>query len=175
MVVTAAILAGGRSRRMGRDKAFIPIAGTPLVERIAAVLRETGLQNVYTVGRQPELQRLRIPTITESSENHHHPLFGVATTLEQLPDAVVLFVPCDVVNLTAAHLRPLLEHGSPCTATCNGHVHPLLCVLPKDMAATARHLARSEKSAHRLVEHLPSVELPSPVLIDANRPEQVPR
>jgi molybdopterin-guanine dinucleotide biosynthesis protein A len=31
--VAAAVLAGGQSRRMGRDKAFLPIGGRPLIER----------------------------------------------------------------------------------------------------------------------------------------------
>jgi molybdopterin-guanine dinucleotide biosynthesis protein A len=146
-----------------------------MVERIAGVLRETGLQNIYTVGRQPELKRLRIPALSESLKVHHHPLYGIATTLEELPDPLVLFVPCDLVNLTTDHIRPLLAYGSACTAASNGHIHPLLCVLGKSMAPTARQLASEQKPAYNLIEHLPSVELPEPVLIDANRPEQVPR
>ena len=174
MVLTAAILAGGLSRRMGRDKAFIPVKGISLVERTVGVLLEAGLEQIYTVGRQPELKDLWMPTLSESTEAHH-PLFGISTVLNRLPDALVLFVPCDLVNLTAEHIRALLEYGSPCTASCAGLTHPLFCVLHKSMASTAQNLAETEKAARCLIDRLPSVELPNPVLVDANRPEQVPR
>jgi molybdopterin-guanine dinucleotide biosynthesis protein A len=38
MHVTAAVLAGGQSRRMGRDKAFLPFGGRPLIERTLETL-----------------------------------------------------------------------------------------------------------------------------------------
>lgn len=34
MKVSVAVLAGGQSRRMGRDKAFLPIGGRPAVQRV---------------------------------------------------------------------------------------------------------------------------------------------
>lgn len=37
-VVAAAVLAGGQSRRMGRDKAFLPVGGRPLIERTLGTL-----------------------------------------------------------------------------------------------------------------------------------------
>lgn len=36
--VAAAVLAGGQSRRMGRDKAFLPVGGRPLIERTLETL-----------------------------------------------------------------------------------------------------------------------------------------
>lgn len=36
--LTAAVLAGGQSRRMGRDKAFLPFGGRPLIERTLETL-----------------------------------------------------------------------------------------------------------------------------------------
>ncbi len=39
--ITGVILVGGKSRRMGRDKAFLEVAGNPLFERVLAVFRES--------------------------------------------------------------------------------------------------------------------------------------
>ena len=37
---SAAILAGGRSRRMGRDKSMLEIGGIPVIRRIADTMGE---------------------------------------------------------------------------------------------------------------------------------------
>src|SRR2546425_10504819 len=39
---TGLVFAGGRSERMGRDKALVPLAGRTLLERAVATLREAG-------------------------------------------------------------------------------------------------------------------------------------
>jgi molybdopterin-guanine dinucleotide biosynthesis protein A len=49
--MTGVILAGGRSLRMGRDKATIPLAGEPLWQRQAATLRGAGAAHVNLVLR----------------------------------------------------------------------------------------------------------------------------
>ena len=174
MVLTAAILAGGQSRRMGTDKAFVCIDGTPLVVRTAATIRASGVPQVYTVGRQPDLVALSLPTITEVNQGRH-PLFGIAAALDALQDELVLFLPCDLVNLTPQHIQTLTVQQGPCVASCNGVTHPLFCILPKTLATTALDLASAGKAAHCLIDGLPTVELPNPILVDANLPEQLPR
>ena len=45
-----AVLAGGSSRRMGRDKAFLKVDGTPLVSSVAGVLDAVVDAGVVVVG-----------------------------------------------------------------------------------------------------------------------------
>ncbi|MCX6542133.1 MAG: molybdenum cofactor guanylyltransferase, partial [Actinobacteria bacterium] len=45
-----AVLTGGASRRMGRDKALIQIEGVRMVDRVAAALAAAGCSNVVAVG-----------------------------------------------------------------------------------------------------------------------------
>lgn len=51
--ITGVILIGGKSRRMGRDKAFLQIAGKPLFERVLEVFRES-FDRVVLVGDRAE-------------------------------------------------------------------------------------------------------------------------
>lgn len=53
MQVTGVVLAGGKSSRMGEDKAFLLVDGRPLIERVAAALREV-FSEVMIVGN-PEV------------------------------------------------------------------------------------------------------------------------
>jgi molybdopterin-guanine dinucleotide biosynthesis protein A len=175
MVDDGAVLAGGRSTRMGREKALIPIDGVPLALRTATILKRCGISTISLVGRQRSLQQLGLPIVSEPAVEHHHPLYGVAAILQKCAGPLVLVVPCDVVNLTEAHVQALLATGGPCVASSAGVTHPLMAILPVELAAQARTLADEGKSAHTLVQGLPVVELPEPTLNDANSPEQLPR
>ena len=47
---SGAVLTGGESRRMGRDKALVTVNGQALAVRVANVLAEAGATEVFCVG-----------------------------------------------------------------------------------------------------------------------------
>src|ERR1041384_571654 len=51
MNFSAVILAGGASRRMGRDKAWVEVAGESLLSRAVATVRRAGASEVLISGR----------------------------------------------------------------------------------------------------------------------------
>ncbi|MHB8732463.1 MAG: molybdenum cofactor guanylyltransferase [bacterium] len=78
--VIGAILAGGESRRMGRDKAFLPFGGTTLVERVAARLREAGA-DVLVVTNDPEpYEALGLRTVPDALPERRS-LVGIYTAV----------------------------------------------------------------------------------------------
>lgn len=84
--IAAAILAGGASRRMGRDKATITFDGATMLETIVRVCRTCGL-DVLVVGLDAGLRH-------DSSSMHER-----STTEHEIGDAVersVVFVPDEV-------------------------------------------------------------------------------
>ena len=52
MTVTGAIFCGGKSSRMGRDKASLELSGKPMVHWAAAAMGSAGIDRIYTVGGQ---------------------------------------------------------------------------------------------------------------------------
>ena len=54
MNVTGAVLCGGASRRMGRDKALIAVDGVLMAERVAQALTVGGCGEVVFVGGNAE-------------------------------------------------------------------------------------------------------------------------
>jgi molybdenum cofactor guanylyltransferase len=100
-----AILAGGRSRRMGRDKADLPVGTETLLQRTVRVASETGAPTIV-VGRtagpeDPEVEH------RPDSPAGIGPLGGILSALERF--AVVLVVPCDLPRLEKDALCWLLE------------------------------------------------------------------
>ena len=54
--VAAVILVGGKSSRMGQDKALLPYKGKRLVDVVADTIRAAGISRVYVSGKIAEYQ-----------------------------------------------------------------------------------------------------------------------
>ncbi|AFY42300.1 molybdenum cofactor guanylyltransferase [Nostoc sp. PCC 7107] len=105
--LTAIVLAGGQSSRMGQDKALLTIQGVPLLQRvchIAAACADT----VYIVTPWPErYQHLPLPRcqfILEAPLNQGA-LVGFAQGLAQVQTDWVLLLACDLPNLQVEVLQ----------------------------------------------------------------------
>ncbi|MEO6871364.1 MAG: molybdenum cofactor guanylyltransferase [Chthoniobacterales bacterium] len=104
MRFSAVLLAGGKSTRMGRDKALLEIDGEPLWRRQLETLRTLNPEQLMISGPV----RNGCETIADEFENAG-PLAGVAAALRSCiaPRLVVLAV--DLPQMTPEFLRSLLE------------------------------------------------------------------
>ncbi|AFZ58361.1 molybdenum cofactor guanylyltransferase [Anabaena cylindrica FACHB-243] len=96
------ILAGGKSSRMGEDKALIPIQRIALLERVYKVAKSC-TDTIYIVTPWPErYQSLHLPEckfIPEISTETQGPLVGFVQGLEKVKTEWVLLLACDLPNL----------------------------------------------------------------------------
>lgn len=108
--LAGAILTGGASSRMGRDKAFVEVDGVPMAARMVATLRAATCEPVVFVGGDERLQRLGAAVVADSTPGAG-PLGGVLTALDTMRDrsALVVVVSCDLPFLGAEHLAPLVR------------------------------------------------------------------
>lgn len=111
-IALAAILAGGRGRRMGGDKVLIPLDGKPLLERVWASLAEVA-ETVVVVGGEPRLDAYGVRTIPDLYPGADS-LGGLATGLTYVretlgPDAWMLGVACDMPFLEPRLLARLAQ------------------------------------------------------------------
>jgi molybdopterin-guanine dinucleotide biosynthesis protein A len=90
------VLAGGRSRRMGRDKARLPVGTTILVERIIGRLAPAVDQVIVAGGSFPDLDGVRLVADDEPGAG---PLTGIAAGLRALPGEVGWVVACDLPDV----------------------------------------------------------------------------
>jgi molybdenum cofactor guanylyltransferase len=114
------VLAGGRSSRMGRDKALLQWHGRPLIEHLIAVLQAAGVSEVKVSGERPEYRGVADPLPQIG------PIGGVAGIANTCGDSELLILPVDMPRLQAALLQRLrdAEPGAG-SVRFTGHVLPM--------------------------------------------------
>lgn len=96
-----AILAGGASSRMGRDKALIEIDGTPMVRIAATALADAGAARVFVVGGDaPAIEAAGLAWVADDYPGEG-PLGGVITALRAATAPVVVVLATDHVAAAA--------------------------------------------------------------------------
>lgn len=116
------VLVGGRSTRMGADKALLPYRAGTLVDHVAAEVRAAA-GCVTLVGDPNRYRHLGYPVINDRLPGNG-PLGGIVAALAASPADWALIVACDMPGVTAALLTGLLD------AAINATGNPD-CVVPE--------------------------------------------
>lgn len=97
MTFTGAVLCGGRSRRMGTDKALLPVDGVPMARRVADAVLAAGAAEVLAIGGDASgLGALGLRVVPDDMPGAG-PLPATTTALRAAGQPVVLVVSCDLV------------------------------------------------------------------------------
>jgi molybdenum cofactor guanylyltransferase len=158
------VLTGGRSSRMGRDKALLPIDGSVLVERTAEVVRAAA-GSVTLIGAPGRYSHLGLPVLPDLVPDGG-PLCGLHTALKITRADWNLVVACDMPGLTVAFLGDLLAAAQQLGCAClapqtDSGLHPL-CAVYHRRSADAVEFAIQRKSfkMHDLLKSLGAVSWP---------------
>lgn len=132
----AIVLAGGRSERMGQDKALLRRNGLTFLETVVATLRPLAREIVVVADRVDKYDLPDCRMIGDAYPNTG-PLGGILTGLIALGAGTHLVVACDMPALQPAVLRLLLDSAAPewdvVVPEIDGRMEPLCAVY----AATA--------------------------------------
>ena len=139
--VVGCVLAGGLSRRMGVEKAFIPIGGEPLIQHVMSRLdRQVGQTILNANGDAFRFNSIFQRIVPDSIVGAIGPLAGVLTGLEWARDNVPYanwvmtvacdspFIPRDVVKKLGAAIEA--EGADMACATSGGRKHPVCALWP---------------------------------------------
>ena len=110
--IAAIILAGGKSSRMGQDKALIKLGTRPLLEQICTLAQECATQ-VYVVTPRMEKYRDILPhncQLIPEATRHEGPLRGFALGLQYVKQEWVLLLACDLPLLTASVVQQWCQY-----------------------------------------------------------------
>lgn len=123
---TGVVLAGGRSSRMGRDKAQLPWRGQTLLAHACATLQAAGAHRVVVSGDYPGFD-----CVCDEAQGLG-PLGGVASVVAAVPDGTLVLLPVDMPLLSPALLRDLAaDERAACVVYRD-------CILPMRLRVDAR-------------------------------------
>ncbi len=138
--VTAFILAGGKSSRMGADKAFLDFDGRTLLERTLELARSV-TDAVRIVGGREKFAPFA--PVVEDVFSGHGPLGGIHAALRSSNSDLNLMIAVDAPFVSRALLQYLIleaHHAPEATAVvpcCNGHRQPLCAIYRREFAEVA--------------------------------------
>ena len=105
MKLSVAIIAGGKSVRMGRDKAFVKLAGKPLIQHVIERSQNLGQTETILIANQPERYRhLDLPVFSDVCPNKGS-LGGIYTALTHAQNPHTLVIACDMPFIKSELLR----------------------------------------------------------------------
>src|SRR5579863_5196781 len=107
MQASGFVLAGGASKRMGRDKAMLPYRGTTLVQHVAQTVREAA-GSVTLIGDPARLAQLGLPVFPDELPGCG-PVSGIYTAVRLSETDWNLVVACDMPAVSPDNLCQLLR------------------------------------------------------------------
>lgn len=155
--VTGVVLAGGKSSRMGTDKAFVRVAERTLIERTTAVVRCCFVQNVIIANHPEMFSSLGLPVFKDDVPDLG-PLGGIATALRRVETEAIFVVACDMPFLNPELIREMakaLGDFDAVAARIDGRFEPLHAVYRRrSLPGIESRIATRDYSVVRLLESL---------------------
>jgi molybdenum cofactor guanylyltransferase len=110
------VLVGGKSSRMGQDKAGLPLHGKTMAEHVAAAVAEAA-GSTTLIGPPDRYSSLGFPVIADARPGLG-PLGGIHTALTATPAAWNLIAACDLPAISPAFLKELMSEAEASGADC---------------------------------------------------------
>jgi molybdopterin-guanine dinucleotide biosynthesis protein A len=158
MNMSAVLLAGGESRRMGRDKATLLFRGRPLWQIQLDLLRKLQPEKIFVSARtDPVWRPADVPFVPDEPPSRG-PLSGLSATLPQIHTDHLLVLAIDMPFMTPEYLRVLRDQASACQGVVpmiGDRAEPLAAIYVKDAHVhLGAALSEKEFSLQSLVRRL---------------------
>ncbi len=157
MEISAYILAGGKSRRFGSDKAQHLVDGDTMLERIYRAIAEAGFNVIYIIGRS-EFPGLDPKSCIPDRVGDKGPLGGIYTVLSHATSDRVFVISCDLPFVSSELIQAFVERGNMhkhVIVSVEGRLQPLFGIFHKDGSRKLEELIElNELKVMRFIESL---------------------
>lgn len=136
MKIAGAILAGGNAKRLnGIAKGNIKIYNKTIIENLIEAFDFAGISDIVISSNNQDLYKQYHKPVISDCKKNIGPLAGIEATLAHFKKYnAVIFVPCDLPNITGKELL-ILKNASNTNITyvkTNERIHPLCVVIATD-------------------------------------------
>jgi molybdopterin-guanine dinucleotide biosynthesis protein A len=157
--LTVAILAGGRSSRMGTDKAFVRVLGRPLIEDILAQVGDLGAETLIVTNQPGDYAYLGVPLFGDVLPDKGA-LGGIYSALSAATQRHVLCIACDmpfVVRPLLDYLIRLIPEGDAIVPRVAGEAEPFRAIYARVCLEPIR--AAMDAGRMRVISFFPAIRV----------------
>jgi molybdopterin-guanine dinucleotide biosynthesis protein A len=153
--ITAVILSGGKSTRMGQNKSFLRFGNQTAIERVACLMQSL-FAKVVIIANEPEgYQFLGLPIFSDIYSNRG-PLAGIHSALVNSSTNKVFIISCDMPLITADIVRFIVDYSSQkpiVVPVADGFVQQLCGVYSKDCVLTVERILLDDQETENRHTH----------------------
>lgn len=138
MNISAVLLAGGESRRMGRDKATLPFRGKPLWQIQLELLRKLAPAEIFVSARTDPIWRPADLQFVADDSPSRGPISGLAASLAATRTKHLLALAIDMPFVTEKYLKFLcsrIDPGRGVIPKMEDRFEPLAAIYPHQALA----------------------------------------
>jgi molybdopterin-guanine dinucleotide biosynthesis protein A len=131
--ITAFVLAGGKSSRMGRDKGLLEFNGKHLIDHVIEKLLPV-VDSVIIISNQSGYHDLGLPVIEDEIKNIG-PAGGIYTALKYSKTNLNFIAACDMPFITTEAIKYIIDQTEDfeiCIPLNQGRIEPLFGVYSKE-------------------------------------------
>jgi molybdopterin-guanine dinucleotide biosynthesis protein A len=163
---SAIILAGGQSRRMGREKALIDYNGQPIIAHVIDTLRDLS-DDVIVVSNRSETYAAAVGSARSVPDYDppSGPLGGIYTGLSAAKNDLAIVVACDMPFLNRSLLRYLIDRAEQVDAVVmqlDGEYEPLHAVYRRTCLPSIQdHLLKGDRRVISFFDDIQLLTIPA--------------
>jgi molybdenum cofactor guanylyltransferase len=155
----AIVLAGGRSSRMGQDKALLRLNGRTLLEHTVGICNVIADSTIVVADRADRYAHLQLDAVQVADDKPHlGPLNGLLAGMRHVRGESTVVVACDMPFLdrkVLSRLRDLLDRHDAVVPLANGRWQSLHAVYAARISsAIEQQLATGQHSMRELLKRL---------------------
>jgi molybdopterin-guanine dinucleotide biosynthesis protein A len=145
--MTGIVLSGGENRRMGTDKAFLKVAGIPMIEHVLRSLKSV-FHDIIIVTNAPERYAAFQAKVVTDAFDKRGPLSGIYSGLLRSADEYNFVVACDMPFLNPdliAYLAGLADGHDIVVPSVDGLLEPLHAVYRRNLIPLMHEQLRQDR------------------------------
>ena len=162
----ALILAGGASKRMGRNKATMIVEGSPMIANVAHALRDGGCKSIIVavrdgvqrqeiMGALSHLSDVQCILDNDLERSAKSGLKSALTQCAKMGIERIQLAPCDMPWINSQVFERLREGSRPVVMPRGGHLQPLLSLVDVNVALGALERAEMRASLKNTLRSVP--------------------